>query len=122
MSTPARTIMIFGIYVVITGLAFFLLPNMVLPLLGFATTTEVWIRVMGLLGAILGAYYLYCARHEALPFFRATVYGRVAFFIGLTALALRGLGGPMLIVFGLIDLVGAVWTGLSLRASRPSGA
>jgi hypothetical protein len=114
--------MAFGIYIFVVGLSFIFIPNLVLPLFGFATTTEVWIRVLGLLTTILGTYYLYCAYHNLRLFFRATVFGRMAFCVGLITLAVLGLGGPMLIILGLIDLMGAVWTGLSLRVSESSAA
>ena len=115
MSNPARSITVFGIYLGISGLSFVLIPNTVLPMFGFSTTTEVWIRVVGLLAVILGMYFMYSVRHDDRVFFRATVFGRVLFCTGVVAFALLGLGSPMLIVFGLIDLAGAAWTWLSLR-------
>jgi hypothetical protein len=45
------------------------------------------------------------------------VIGRIGFFIGMTALALLNLGPMLLILFGLIDLVGALWTTQALRAN-----
>jgi hypothetical protein len=116
MSAPARTVAMFSVYLFITGLSFLFIPNVVLPLFGFQATTEVWIRVLGLLVMIVGSYYLYCARCEFRPFLRATVLGRVAFCMGLVTLALFDAGGPMLVLFGSVDLAGALWTGLSLRA------
>src|SRR5512145_1822899 len=83
MSAPARTLALFSIYMFVTGLAFLFMPNVVLPVFGFQATSEAWIRVLGLLVTITGGYYLYCARCEARPFFQATVFGRVAFCIGL---------------------------------------
>ena len=116
MSNPARSITVFGVYLAITGLSFIFIPNIVLPLLGFQPTTEVWIRVVGLLAAILGGYFLYAVRYDDLRFFRATVYARIAFFTGMTLFALLGLASPLLVLFGLIDLAGATWTWVSLRA------
>jgi hypothetical protein len=80
MSNPARSITVFGIYLILSGLSFMVIPNVVLPLLGFATTTEVWIRVMGLLAAILGGYFLYSVRYDDRTFYRATVYARLALY------------------------------------------
>jgi hypothetical protein len=118
MSNPARSITVFGIYLALSGLSFMAIPNIVLPLLGFAATSEVWIRVVGLLAAILGGYFLYSVRYDDRHFFRATVYARLAFFSGVTLFAILGLGSPLLVLFGLIDLAGATWTWLSLRESR----
>ena len=117
MSNPARSITVFGIYLAIAGLSFFLVPNMVLPLMGFPTTTEVWIRLTGLLTAILGMYFLYSVRYDDRQFFRATIIARLIFFTGVTTLVVFGLASPLLVAFGLIDLAGAAWTWFALRAS-----
>ena len=116
MLNPARSIGVFGIYLALSGLSFIFIPNFILPLLGFAATTEVWIRVVGLLALILGFYFLYSVRHADRDFFRATVYARLIFFSGLVAFVLLGWASPLLIAFGLIDLAGAAWTWRSLRA------
>jgi membrane-bound ClpP family serine protease len=119
MLNVARSIAVFGIYLALSGLAFIFIPNVILPLFGFAATAEVWIRVVGLLAAILGFYFLYSVRHADHHFFRATVYARLMFFTGLVLFALLSWGSPMLVAFGLIDLAGAAWTRVALRESEP---
>ena len=47
-------------------------PNTVLGLLGMASATEPWIRVLGVVVGVLGAYYIVAARAELTAFFRAT--------------------------------------------------
>jgi hypothetical protein len=116
MNSPSRSIVVFGIYVLLVGLGFLLLPNVVLPIFGFAQTGEVWIRVIGILAIALSLYYFYAAHNNDLPYFRISVVGRVWFFLAMTALALLNLGGPMLIGFGLVDLLAAGWTFMALRA------
>ncbi|MGH2453616.1 MAG: hypothetical protein ACRDF5_07615 [bacterium] len=117
MRNPVLTITVFGTYLVAVGLSFVLIPNLLLPLFGFPTTTEVWIRIVGLLTVILGTFFLYCARPDQRRFFQATVLCRILFALGLVVFVLLGLGGPRLILFGLADLAGAAWTGLALRAA-----
>jgi hypothetical protein len=117
MSRAALSITVWGVYMIVAGLGFLLLPNTILPLIGFPTTAEVWIRVAGLLVVILGAYYFYFARNEVVPFFRVTIPGRVAFAVGVAALVGLGLSGPSLLLFGVLDLVGAIWTWWALRAT-----
>jgi len=116
MSNSARSIMVFGIYLVLSGLSFMIKPDVILPLLGFPATTEVWIRMVGLLALILGMYFLYSVRVDDRLFFRATIIARLMFFTGVTAFVLKGFAGSLLIVFGLVDLAGAAWTWLALRA------
>lgn len=115
MSNPANSIKFFGVYLAIFGVLFFVVPNSILPLLGFATTTEPWIRLTGLLAAILGFYFLYSVRHNDAAFYRATVYARLIFFVGVAKLVLLGWASPLLLAFGLVDLAGAAWTWLALR-------
>jgi hypothetical protein len=109
--------LVWGVYLIVAGLGFLFIPNVVLPLFGFSTTTEVWIRVVGLLVAILGAYYFYSARRNVVPFFRITVPGRIAFAVGVIGLVTFGLSGPSLLIFGALDVIGAIWTWLSLRTT-----
>src|SRR5688500_5137788 len=118
MSNLSRSITVFGIYLSLAGLSFILIPNLVLPIFGFPTTTEVWIRLVGLLTAILGMYFLYSVRHDDHHFYRASVYARLIFFSGVTLFALFKLGSPLLILFGLVDLAGAAWTWTALRGSK----
>lgn len=117
MSAPARTIIAFSIYILLTGFAFFFIPNLILPILGFPQTSEVWVRVVGLLAIAIGAYYFQCGRREDRTFIEATMYGRCVIFIGMSLLVLFRLGPPMLLLFGVIDLAGAIWTWTTLRAS-----
>ncbi len=117
MSPAAKSIFVFGIYVLAAGLTLMLVPNLALALAGLPTTNEIWIRVMGMIVAFLGYYYLRAARLELTPFFRWTVHTRplpVVVFIVFVAL---GLARPIIILFGFGDLLGAIWTGLALRAS-----
>ncbi len=72
--------------------------------------------MVGLLVLVLAYYYVQAARHEMLPFFRWTVHSRSLVMAGFIALVALGLAQPMLIVFGLVDLLGAIWTGLALRS------
>ena len=115
MSNAARSVAVFGVYLCVVGLSFFFIPNTLLPPLGFAPTTEVWIRLVGLVTAILGMYFLYAVRFDDRVFFRATIISRLIFPAGVTGLVASGLGKPILLAFALIDLAGAAWTWLALR-------
>lgn len=115
MSRAALSAFVWGVYLIIAGLGLLLVPNFVLPLLGFATTAEGWVRVLGLLASILGMYYVFSARWNIVPFFQLTVAGRLAFMAGCIGLVISGLMSPSLLIFGVLDTIGAIWTWLSLR-------
>ena len=117
MNRAALTIFVWGIYVIGVGLGFLFIPNVILPLFGLPTTTEVWIHLTGLLAAIFGAYYIVCARNNLVPLFRATVPGRLVFAAGIGAFVLLDMAGPSLLLFGLLEIAGGLWTWWALRAS-----
>lgn len=118
MSKPAFTVKAFGLYVIVLGIALVLAPKLLLALVGMPPTTEVWIRVVGVLAFNIGVYYVYAARCEARAFFQASVYTRVLVLVSFATFAGLGLASPILVVFGLADFAGAVWTLLALRAEK----
>ena len=74
--------------------------------------------MLGIVVDILGAYYVVAARSEATPFFRASVWLRSAFLAAMVALVALGLAPVALVGFGIVDVLGATWTALSLRAGH----
>ncbi len=118
MSPAARSILLFGIYIVIIGLLLVSVPNVLTATFSFPETQEPWIRVLGIVVTVLGLYYVQAGRNNIVAFFEWTVWGRGLVLLGLVGLVVFGLAGPMLIVFGVIDALGATWTALALRTSR----
>lgn len=120
MSRPAHSLFIFSIYVAIIGAWLMLIPNSFLRLFGFPTTDEVWIRIVGMCFGALAFYYALSALKNLRPFIQLTVYARaltLPFFALLVALRLTL---PVLLLFGAIDLAGAIWTELALRRTKAS--
>ncbi len=117
MSKAAKSVFVFGIYLIFIGLGFLLMPNIVLKLFGFPETSEPWIRVMAMLLLLLAFYYIQLARAENTAFIRLTVPARASVIVFFIAFVVLGLAQPMLIGFGVIDLLAAIWTRSALRAS-----
>ena len=69
MSKSALTVKVFGIYLLVLGVCLTVLPNLLLSMFGIAQTTEVWIRVLGVVVFNVGIYYWYAAQSEAKEFF-----------------------------------------------------
>ena len=115
MTPAARSLQVFGIYLLVLAAALVLAPNALLALFGMPPTQEVWIRVLGLLVGIVGAYDVLMATRSLWPLYMATVVARVLAFVLLTAFALLQIGPPQLALFGVIDLLGALWTWRALR-------
>ena len=116
MNRAALSVFVWGIYMLFSGSAFLFIPDTVLPLFGFSPTTEGWVRVVGLLVGIVGAYYIDGARNNFILFFKMTVFGRLAFALGTLFLVLLNLSQPPLLIIGTTDAIGAIWTWLSLRS------
>jgi hypothetical protein len=115
VSKAALSVKVFSVYLLLLGLVLVLSPNTLLRVFRMAATGEVWIRVVGMLVLLFAYYYWNAARAGLTGFFRWTIAARTAvllFFIGFVVV---GLAPPTLILFGLVDLAGAVWTALALR-------
>ena len=118
MSKSALSLYVFGIYLVVLGIVVVTIPNVLLGIFGMPQTNEVWIRIVGVLVLVLAFYYTQAARKELTGFIILTVYTRATFILFLTAFVLLGFSSPVLILFGVADLLGALWTGTALRSDR----
>jgi len=115
MSNAAKSVFVFGIYELLMGCVLMVMPNPILLFFGFAATSEVWIRVTGFFACLLAFYDFQAVRQEMTEFFHWTVYARASVILFFTAFVWSGLASPMLLLFGVIDLLGAIWTALALR-------
>ncbi len=122
MNNSARSIQVFGFYLIVLGVVLVLFPNLVLAAFTIPLTTEVWIRVVGVLAFYLGIYYVQAARNGATWFFKWTVYVRPSLIFFFGAFVLRGYAAPPLLLFGVVDLLGAAWTAYALRSAKPAAA
>ena len=118
MSKAARSVFVFGVYLVALGIVLLVAPNFLLGISFLPSTNEVWVRVVGMLVLFLGFYYAQAARKELTDFIRWTMYPRSTVILFFAAFVLLGFAKPPLILFGVVDLLGVMWTGLALRASK----
>jgi hypothetical protein len=121
MSDPAKTVFVFGWYLVALGATLVLAPNLLLTTFGLPPTEEVWIRVVGMLLLFLGGYCLLAARTEWTAFFRASVWFRSLVIAFFAAFVLLGLVKPALLGFAGVDLLAALWTASALRRAGARG-
>lgn len=116
MNKSARSVFIFGLYLLALGLILLIAPNFLLGLFSLPATNEVWIRTTGMLVLILGVFYTLSGRRGLTDFIQWSVFIRVSVILFLTAFVLLGYSKPPLILFGVVDLLGAAWTFLTLRS------
>ncbi len=121
MTPSARTVFAFGVYLGMLGIGLLAAPGLVLAPFGLPAPQEVWVRVGGMVIAILGVYYMLAARHGLQAFFAWTVATRASVIVVFAVLVLSGLAPTVLLLFGAVDLAGAAWTWAALRREAPQG-
>ncbi len=117
MSKAARSVFVFGVYLIVAGLLFLLIPNVALGMFGLPGTEDPWVRVVGVIVIRLGYLYVSSARNELVAFFRATLTSRGIYIVLVVGLIIAGVLPPVLVLFPIVDLLGAVWTAMALRGS-----
>jgi hypothetical protein len=115
MSRPARSLFVFGVYLAALGVALLLVPNLLLRMFGSPPTKEIWIRINGMFVICLAYYYIQTARHGLTLFIRWTVWARAAVILCFAAFVLLAGAPRALLLFGLVDLLSAVWTFIALQ-------
>jgi uncharacterized membrane protein len=117
MSKAALSVFVFGIYVILLGIILMVIPNALLAIFGIPATTEVWVRVVGMLVFLIGYYFIRASRNEKemISFYRWTVHARSSVIIFFIVFVAFGFVKPILILFGVVDLLAAIWTWKLLR-------
>ncbi|HYK04153.1 MAG TPA: hypothetical protein VE974_20550 [Thermoanaerobaculia bacterium] len=118
MTPAARSVFVFGVYVVVVGILVTFAPAEILRVLQFPPAADEWIRMVGILSLVIGAYDIVSGRSNAEANIRASVPIRVGFAVCCCALVGLRLMPPQLLLLAAIDVAGAVWTALALRGSR----
>src|SRR5205085_8403173 len=109
MSRAAFSLFVFSLYLLVLGPVLIVAPNFLLAVFGFAPTTEVFVRIVGVLVLLIGYLHINCARAELRPYFHWTVPARCSVFLFFIAFVLMGLAQPQLVIFGVVDLAAATW-------------
>ena len=104
----ALSLFVFGLYMVlIVGLGFMLAPHLILSIFGLSAGDDVWIRMVGMLASIIGAYYLLVVRARLEVFFKWTVPGRYYAACFMVLIFALGKVGPAILLFAAVDAVAA---------------
>ncbi|MFO1329166.1 MAG: hypothetical protein U1F56_17535 [Rubrivivax sp.] len=116
MNRPAaRSLHVFGLYLLGAGLGLMLAPALLLAPLGLPAPADVWGRVAGLVVTVLGIYDVVAARAGLMPLVRASVPVRGGVAALLSLAVVIGLAPPPLLVFAAVDALGALWTWHALQ-------
>ena len=114
-SNRHMSLVVQAIYVIITGLQLIFVPNMLLNMFGFDATSDIWIKVLGIVILPLSAVYYAISKQGNEESVRATIISRGFVGVGFILLALSGQAKLNLILFAGIDIATAVWTWVELK-------
>ncbi|ASS75515.1 hypothetical protein CIG75_11330 [Tumebacillus algifaecis] len=119
MTSAAKSMFVFGIYLLILSMSCLIWPNTVIELIGIGVPGEasVFIRFSGMMALFLALYYFMAARREHREFMWWTVYTRPLVFAFCTVFVLSGAFPSIAAFVGVFDIVTACWTYLALRAA-----
>ena len=115
MTPASKSLYYFGLYLLILGISLTVFPNVLLSVFRIAETAEVWIRVLGAVTFSIGLYYVFMAPSNNILFLTLSVYVRASILLWFIVFVLIGWAPTQLILFGLVDMTGAIWTYVALR-------
>jgi hypothetical protein len=115
MTSAARSVFVFGWFLLGEGALLFVAPNLLFAAFGLPTTVEFWPRAIGVALCVFGLYYVLCARAELLPFFRFTVVGRTLQFAAFVLCVVLGWITPRILLVSGFELLAGMWTLWELR-------
>lgn len=104
-----------AIYVLITALQLIFIPNTLLGMFGFEPTTEIWIKVFGVVLLSLTVVYYGIIKYGNDEIVRFTVWSRLLVGVGFILMAVTGVAPMTLILFAGIDVATAIWTWFELK-------
>lgn len=115
MTASAKSVLVFGIYLTLVGTTLLFIPNIFLNVIGVANTSEVWIRLSGILLMAISVYYIVAARQAISVIFKVTAIIRSTILLFFSAFVYFDLMEPVMLVFAAIDFAGGAWTYLAMK-------
>ncbi|GGD96612.1 hypothetical protein [Planktosalinus lacus] len=115
MSKSAKSVFIYGLYLALNGLLLLCVPNLLLNSLGIEPTTEVWVRLAGILLMAISVYYFLAAKYELVVIMKATAFIRFTIIFFFTAFVFLKWVSPSIVIISVIDFLGGAWTFIMLK-------
>ena len=117
MDKSAKTIWLFGIYLIFEGLFLMIAPSWILESIGIPDPESVWRIVVGFVVAVLGYYYIRNAKENLVAFFGFTVQVRIIQFVFFIWLYVFERGTLALVCFSFIEFAAGMWTWRVLKVA-----
>ena|SRR5258706_8256492 len=117
MTSAAKSVLVFGLYLLALGGGLLAAPDAMLALFGRPPASDPWLRVVGLVVIVVGLYYVSAARSGVVAFFRWTTWGRPLAGGALLIMMGAGLLPRFTVLLAVLDFAGAAWTAMALRGT-----
>jgi hypothetical protein len=118
MNSAAKSVYYFGFYLLILSASLTVIPNVLLSIFMMPETNEVWIRIVGVLVFNIGILYIVMAQTNNKLFLTLSVYLRASILVWFVLFVLIRWAPATLILFGVVDFAGALWTYLELKKQK----
>lgn len=120
MSRTSKSILYFSFYMETVGLVMIIFPQIVLKILSISPGADVVVRFLGMVDVLMGYYYFRAGigGEKLRNFYQLTLHTRFAALVLLVFFVIVWNVNPVVILFGLIDTGGAVWTIVSMQLDK----
>ncbi|MGI9384505.1 MAG: hypothetical protein ACR2PO_15235 [Methyloligellaceae bacterium] len=121
MTKSAFSVYLYGLYLITTiGIPFVVMPHFALGLFGMTAGDDMWVRLVGVLSAVMGGFYVMAVQADMERFYAWTVPARLATGLFLFAMAALGHVGLAIVIFAALDMVsgGLTWLALKVEAEE----
>ena len=120
MSRTAKSILYFSFYMIVVALVLIFFPGLILRILNIPDSGSILVRFMGMTVLFIAYLYLRAGLSEKKlkALYSLTLHTRFSALIILVLFTVILKANPIIILFGLIDSAGAVWTIISMRRDK----
>jgi hypothetical protein len=123
MTRAAFSVYVYGLYLVSSvALPYLFFPHFTLGILGLSAGDNMWIRFVGVLAGIIGAFYIAAVLTRTNVFLVWTVPTRYVTATFLAVMVALGEAGLMLLIFAALDALTASITWVAIRADEEEAA
>ena len=120
MTRTSKSVLYYSFYMELVGILMIVFPQVVLKILNINTDAGILVRFLGMVDVFMGYYYLRSGlgKDKLKNFYQLTIHTRFAALVFLVFFVVFWNANPVVILFGLIDTAGAVWTIVSMRLDK----
>jgi len=120
MNRTAKSVLYYSFYMEAIGIIMIIFPQLVLRILNINADAGVLVRFLGMVDIFMGYYYLRAgmSREKLKAFYQLTIHTRFSALVLLVVFVIVWGANPIVVLFGLIDAAGAVWTIVSMTLDK----